>query len=106
MAVTFYCLFSNFPHTLVTIVAIGLFECESYREARNQMWRYRMLLVGSIIVWLAVLIVVNLQLGQYQVVSVLEPVGGIVVLVSAVLFYFANEEMQQMEDGPGDVRDG
>lgn len=65
-----------------------------------------MMLVGSIIMWLAVLIAVNLQLGQYQVVSVLEPVGGIVVLVSAVLFYFANEEMQQMEDGPSDVRDG
>ncbi|MFC7018540.1 MULTISPECIES: hypothetical protein [Haloarcula] len=60
----------------------------------------------GIIVWLDVLIVVNLQLGQYQVVSVLESVGGIVVAVSAMLFYFANEEIQRMEDGPSDVRDG
>lgn len=89
----------------MSIVFGGLLDCESYREARNQMWRYRMLLVGSVVVWLAVLLVVNIELAQHQLVTILEPIGGVVVFVSAVLFYFANEEMQRLEDDSDDLRD-
>jgi len=59
-----------------------------------------MILIGSIILWLAVTIVVTLQLDRYQLVAGLESVGVVVVLLTAAIFYKINEEMDRLKNDP------
>jgi len=70
----------------------NLIACESQREARRQLWNVKMVLVGSVIVWLAAVIPLQLGFSSMWVLEVIEIVGVLVVLVSSGVFYLANEE--------------
>lgn len=57
------------------------------------MWNVRMFLVGSLLVWLSVVVVLSFEVASHWVLRGIEVAGVPVIVVSSVLFYLVNEEM-------------